>query len=1746
VAATIQGPLYLFGGLLPGVDRTLRPPLALPGEEASPPLPPEALPSETTTTDRLVVHNDTSQVDDVGTLSATHIDGLGMGPDLTLNVGTFDEPEEQTFEGGITYQDFEIVELLLGQGDEDFTVTSTAAGAITVVHGGGGDDTLTATGGGGPTSPLILYGDTSQDHFRYQEPYLAPSTSAVPFDVDGDDVIDASAMTQMVVIYGGGGNDLIRGGAAGDHLAGGSGDDEIHGGGGIDHIYGDSGFNQDLTRRLDQMTAQVLTVATVEAGGADTIFGDGANDLIFGDHGIIAQTPGLQRITSTGQVIGVETTNPAAGGADSIDGGADQDIAMGGGAGDTIRGGAGRDLLFGDFGRVQGTVDANALPLITLTPPFSFVSIDIQHAAGGDDVLYGDGDDDLMLGQQGSDAMFGGDGNDDLWGGHNVADGFDAGDRMDGGAGFDVLAGDNALITRRTDLLTSRVRQLGSAVIYDANGDPTVTAAPQLDPTGAPLRNVTLLDHSATTPAGRFGGDYMAGGAGVDTIFGQLGDDVIQGDGAVATVTPSAGDVRAVRVGGLLQLVASVEAASDGDDYIEGGGGNDVVFGNLGQDDIIGGSSQLFGLLTPAQRPDGSDLLFGGAGTDVARNHAGDTTASGHARDADAILGDNGNLFRLIGAGGQFLQFNYDQTSAFENRGALRIIPRAAQLLDYTPGGPDFSAAAAGDIGAGDEVHGESGDDQIYGMLGPDVLFGDGQDDDIIGGTGHDWVSAGAGVDGVIGDDGRISTSRNTAGNPAAFVEPLYGVPFLAQVDQRIDTPGDHQIAVINRNGQLTKTVNLTPFQLTAVPDADQVLTEADDIIYGGLGHDFLHGSIGDDAISGAEALPEYFAAPVNAGDVLKFGVFRAGEFGAYNEFDPLRRIQVDAFGQFTMDGTGSEFLLNFDESEGPNDPWSAGTGFAPKPTDGDDVLFGDLGNDWLVGGSGRDTAWGGRGSDLINLDDDHDTTAASADPRANDLPDTHPSYEDRGYGGAGRDVLIANTGGDRLIDWVGEFNSYLVPFAPFGASTISRTLQPQLKEFLYALSESQGADPTRAADTGADPLRNGEPFGEIGLVEQRDIDWRDQTGAPADPQAGNIPGGPRDVLRSSNFDQGAADGFAPDVGGFAVTNNRYQVNPLASGQDTISVFYVDAYLPNYWEMSATINAVKPIAGFKANAYLVFDYQSPTDFKFAGIDVSTNKIVIGHRASWGWAVDKSSNMQLKAGQDYNVLLSVNGTAVTMVVNNTRTVSHTFAPRQVDGFTFGLNAGMVGLGADNGRAQIDNVSVQVIPPEIAYTAVEDFADGVADGFSDLMGIWQIVGERLQGASIGGVSAIDALDLNSTAAAYLELSTRVSLAAGTVAGVVFDYYSPTQFKFATLAPDTDQVVIGHVTPKGWFTDSVSTRVLNPATEYTLEAVIKGTTLSVRLNGQLAASWVFNGVAVDGKAGLLTRVGSASFDDVSYRTSELAPGSGAPLAASGEAKVAAGTGLDAAAIEAAASEARALWAEQLGAGAVGALDAVSIQVADLPGSLVGSTVGGTVWLDRDAAGHGWFRAPADSGLQLLAGGGLLTEPRSSADGAIDLLSVVAHEFGHVLGFEHSQAIGALEPHKATEGANASVARTAQLGHDVVLGDRVRVEARARIGDGSTIGADSVVEKGARIGERVRIGEGAVIGAGAIVPDDAVVLAGTRVSSAHESLRGGRFDRSDLRAILAGLFDLRRGTDEGDGAVRRDKGRAPGNWLH
>jgi len=1838
----IQGPLIVEGGVGNSVNQSLQPAVVLPGEQNDASTSTVLPAPEGENLDVLnIFHSDNTDADIGQLLDRAEIGGVAIanagialtgfemaGDQLSGSAGN-----TQLFGGGITMRDFEVVEILLGKGDETLTVDATLDDAISVVHGGGGSDTITINDRGS-NGALVVYGDTSEQRDRYSNDQAGASINGTSFANDGSDIIDASGMQEQndgfvgVVIYGGPGNDVITGSQDDDQLAGGEGSDTIAGQAGNDHVYGDSHFNVDpilfardqiarfdTATQLDLINAMFRVVTTGTAVG-DTLYGGGDDDILQGDHGVIAQTDGIRRIETTGSVIRVETVveseggvdtihgdggndvilggqagdiidagdgndivigdhgfidyvtadgdladidliaststqtdggsdtidsgagndivlggrfgdiidagngdnlvigdsgiitaaasgapqlaglpitlgrvetlqpddggadgitsglgndivlggqdgdvidtgggndivlgdngyidyvvndndasdidvvatrEPNLGGADSIGGGSGNDIIVGGTAGDSIDAGAGNDLVFGDHALLVGDVDGAALPLYS-PAQFTFTAIDTQLGdGGGNDVIYGQAGDDIILGQQGNDTIYGGDDDDDIIGGHNVAGGHDAddlvdgiNDRLDGGSGNDVIAGDNAVIARRAAGVTDspRIRVLTGDAIYGEtpgvdDGVALVASGEQANPTGAQSRFITLLDHSDTPAANTSGDDYIAGGADDDVIFGQLGDDVIQGDG---TIDLTVGAERLAD--GTLSVLPSDEAATDGDDYIEGNGGDDVIFGNLGQDDIVGGSSDLYaGLMGPeTNRPDGSDLIFGGAGSDIARNDYGDGL---HTRDADTIAADNANIFRLVGThgtdNGAFLVFGYDNYGESQH-----LVPRAVVLLDYTVGGPDFNAAnAASDNGIGDEVHGESGDDSIYGQTGSDILFGESGDDDLIGGWGNDWISGGTGKDGVLGDDGRIYTSRN------GVAEPLYRIGDLTGLlDLDISTPGNFQQSVINKGDELKKSVNLAPFNLDPAGLQDPLFepTEANDVVYGGLGDDFLHGGAGDDAISGAEALAAFYSAPENSGDELAYGLIKAGEFAAYSEFDPWHKVLVDTDGVY--DPTGGEFLLNFDAFDtgapttGETDPFGNAV-----QTDGNDRIFGDLGNDWLVGGTGTDTMYGGWGDDLLNGDDDHGTHGG-----ANDAPDGPvASYEDIAYGGAGRDVLIGNTGGDRLIDWAGEFNSYIVPFAPFGLATISRAVQPQIFEYLLDLSESDGADATRASDTGNDTARNGEPDGELGMVIQKDDAWQDQTGAPADPQPGNIPGGPRDVLRGADFNNGQAQGFAPDSGTWTIESGRLAVTPEALGGEAVSVFYVDSMLPSYFEIEATINAAKPTAGWKSNAYLIFDYQSATDFKFAGVNISTDKIEMGYRDASGWHVMVDTPAQLKPDRDYALLLAINGTTVTLVVNDSEVFHHVYAPRvDADGWVYGLNYGMVGIGANNAKGRIDNVKVQQLPPETTFEATDDF-DGVHElTFVAEDGNWAVDASVYTASpGVGGDLATSFIDLglaNGLAApSILELETRIST--DSISGFIFDRYEGSTYKFAAISALDDQLLIGHYTAKsGWVVDASFAFDVVAGQDYRLQVTLKGLTVSASLwqvdtpvpNMLATVGYVFNGVSVDGDFGLFSKAGDGSFDDVTVKTDDPVFLQSLVAASAPPAANASADALDAQALAGVVDEAIARWVVSGLVDAAGrdVLESVTFSVADLGGLLLGVTAGTTVTLDIDAAGFGWFvdASLADDHEFASDGEGHLAAiSGSEADGRMDLLTVVMHELGHVLGFGHYAA--------------------------------------------------------------------------------------------------------------------------------------------
>jgi len=116
------------------------------------------------------------------------------------------------------------------------------------------------------------------------------------------------------------------------------------------------------------------------------------------------------------------------------------------------------------------------------------------------------------------------------------------------------------------------------------------------------------------------------------------------------------------------------------------------------------------------------------------------------------------------------------------------------------------------------------------------------------------------------------------------------------------------------------------------------------------------------------------------------------------------------------------------------------------------------------------------------------------------------------------------------MIDWVGNHNSFFVPFGQFGMPTIIRTLQPFIQNFLYAISKSDGADVNVGLHYGGTAARNGEPFGELGLVLQHDAAWHEQVGPPFSKMPENLGGVSIDVLKTAGIRPIASPGTDPPV----------------------------------------------------------------------------------------------------------------------------------------------------------------------------------------------------------------------------------------------------------------------------------------------------------------------------------------------------------------------------------------------------------------------------------------------------------------------------------------------------------------------------------------------------------------------------------------------------------------------------------------
>ncbi|MBK9021683.1 MAG: hypothetical protein IPL72_17550 [Sulfuritalea sp.] len=105
---------------------------------------------------------------------------------------------------------------------------------------------------------------------------------------------------------------------------------------------------------------------------------------------------------------------------------------------------------------------------------------------------------------------------------------------------------------------------------------------------------------------------------------------------------------------------------------------------------------------------------------------------------------------------------------------------------------------------------------------------------------------------------------------------------------------------------------------------------------------------------------------------------------------------------------------------------------------------------------------------------------------------------------------------------------------------------------------------------------------------------------------------------------------------------------------------------------------------------------------------------------------------------------------------------------------------------------------------------------------------------------------------------------------------------------------------------------------------------------------------------------------------------------------------------------------------------LASLEVRIVDLPTGILGQADGDLILIDADADGFGWFvdSTPGESSEYevTLSGGQLIADTGSDAFDRIDLLTVLVHEIGHVVGFDHDSDLAVMD-------ADLSVGRRIEL---------------------------------------------------------------------------------------------------------------------
>ena len=362
---------------------------------------------------------------------------------------------------------------------------------------------------------------------------------------------------------------------------------------------------------------------------------------------------------------------------------------------------------------------------------------------------------------------------------------------------------------------------------------------------------------------------------------------------------------------------------------------------------------------------------------------------------------------------------------------------------------------------------------------------------------------------------------------------------------------------------------------------------------------------------------------------------------------------------------------------------------------------------------------------------------------------------------------------------------------------------------------------------------------------------------------------GPFGMIFDEDYSGPAANGHEIQSGQAEIDDGRYRVTP--NGEATsLSTLRTETPLSDNLELSVLFNADDISPQHFSNAFVIFDFQSLTDFKFVGAHVGVDEWVVGHVDTNGFHFDEIVNAQIDALTDYQLKVTiVNDSTITLYADGMSQLTRSYGESITDG--------QLGLGTRNANSRFDDLSVRALPADTDSSAGavplnEDFDDGKADHLSPTAGTWLLVDGTYQVSPEINGDGISLANLTEDLSDSAEIGVTINVDETLVdrfgnGFIIFDYQNENDFKYAGGYIARDEWAIGHRTSEGWIDDVVVSTSLDAFTDHEMRLVFKNATEVSFFHGETeVASHMFADDITDGSVGLASHNSVTRFDNFS----------------------------------------------------------------------------------------------------------------------------------------------------------------------------------------------------------------------------------------------------------------------------------------